>query len=482
MRSSNLSHVEPAGAGRVQITMSPYHGEVDFSAVGRIPRGIEAIDPVSLADLFRNAFVYPPHSIYKNVKIATFGFDPAQDMYASPPFRFDYPGAGKGSTSPDQGDVAAWTAIYHQHLCEAVGEACAGMQAPWLLQSGGKDSTSLAIAVAEARPDTTCVTYLGGREEDEVASARAVAGKLGLRHEVLLCDPGRAYDRYLAMVDRMPLLCADFALLSYADLVTDIAGAGGDGIVDGLGSDIYFGAPADSKLRMRSLLAREMRLPHAIVDSRLVSRSFKLSFALATAQMHAFERFFPGSRFSNAEVDALFGRDIASRSRQRMEAFRRAMESAGSFDDRRAVSIVVVESAASFAKGLYSAEALSLRAAYPFCQARLREWVYREAPPALRVDPKTGVNKVLVRHHIARHFDKLPYVTGKGSFRFDLVGLAAARFDQVRAYAELAGDVLPGAVPWLDRHRSRLDNKYHASKFYLLAIALPWLLSRAGRA
>jgi hypothetical protein len=37
---------------------------------------------------------------------------------------------------------------------------------------------------------------------------------------------------------------------------------------------------------------------------------------------------------------------------------------------------------------------------------------------------------------------------------------------------------MPGATRWLETHRDRLDNKYFASKFYLLAVTLPWLLSR----
>jgi hypothetical protein len=36
--------------------------------------------------------------------------------------------------------------------------------------------------------------------------------------------------------------------------------------------------------------------------------------------------------------------------------------------------------------------------------------------------------------------------------------------------------VLPGAAQWLERNRHRMDNKYHASKFYLLAVVLPWLV------
>ena len=67
----------------------------------------------------------------------------------------------------------------------------------------------------------------------------------------------------------------------------------------------------------------------------------------------------------------------------------------------------------------------------------------------------------------------------KGSFRFDLRKLAQQRFDQVYDYSLQARDILPGAPAWLMRHRSRMSNKYHASKFYLLAIALPWVAQHA---
>jgi hypothetical protein len=37
-------------------------------------------------------------------------------------------------------------------------------------------------------------------------------------------------------------------------------------------------------------------------------------------------------------------------------------------------------------------------------------------------------------------------------------------------------------VHWLERHRGRLDNKYFASKFYLLAVVLPWTISNQAAA
>ena len=302
-----------------QITMSPYYGIPDFSPIAS-PASSPPVDLVSVADLLRNAFVYPPFSILQGVRLVTFGFCPRDDMDAAPEFRFKFRNAGEVPevASSDQD----WVGGYHRLLCESVQRSCAGMHAPWLLQSGGKDSTTLAIAIAEARPDTTCITYLGGREENEVDSAARVARTLGLRHETLVCDPGRAYDRYLAIVDRMPLLTADFALLSCVDLGTEVKGKGGDGLIDGLGADSYFGT-ADESPRNTSWrrLSRDISLSSRVAELPLLDRSFRLCYLLSTLQMNPIERVFPGSRFSDDEVDELFGRDIARQSRQRLELF-----------------------------------------------------------------------------------------------------------------------------------------------------------------
>ena len=457
---------------RMQITMSPYYGRPDFSPIDGGSRRRERLDAVSMADLLRNGFVYSPHSIFQDVKLATFGFDPRHDLHQAQEFRFNFHDSGKRSDG-ESGDASIDQ--YHRLLCEAYERSCAGIGKPWLLQSGGKDSTSLAIAAAEARPETVCITYLGGREENEIASAQAVARALGLRHEVLICEPGRAYDRYLAMLPKMPLLTADFALLSYTDMATTIATQGGDGTVDGLGSDIYLGTPMHAQHRILTALARNLRLPPWLTELPLAGRSFRLCYALSTLQMDPSERLFPGSRFTDTEVDELFGRDIARLSKARLESFRSEIASVANEDDWKAITLNISEASGGFAKGLYAASALGLQVAYPFCDRTLRDWVYRQVPSDQHVDPVTRANKALVRRHIAERFERLPYVEHKGSFRFDLRGLAKQRFEQVHAFAVDARDTLPGAVGWLERNRGRLGNKYHASKFYLLAIVLPWI-------
>ncbi|GLQ87363.1 asparagine synthase-related protein [Dyella flagellata] len=453
--------------------------DIDFSMVDALPKDRASFDPVSIADLLRNAFVYPPHSVYRRVKLIFSDDYPAQDSHNDPVLQTTlsaWPKNARPGCSSSDSDTLVQT--YHRLLCAAITHTTARMRQPWFLQSGGKDSTSMAIALADARPDVTCITYLGGREENELASAQWVARNLGLRHEALVCDPGRAYDRYLARVQRIPLLTADFATLSYLDLVTEIRGNGGDGVLDALGSDVYFGMPSHWRHQIYRVVAQQFALPANLFNLWGVRHSFRLCYALSTMQMSAFERFYPGSRFSDQEVDALFGEPIAARSRQRLDTFLSAIHAARTVADRRRIAAAIVE-AASFGKGLYTASAVAMPLAYPYCDARLGQWLTHEVPDDYLIGPD-GTNKILVRKHIARSFLNLPYVTKKGCFRFNVCALARVRYDCVRQFAvdAKAQGLLPGAPAWLDAHREHLHNKYFASKFYLLAVVLPWLLNR----
>lgn len=477
-RQAGEASIAASAVERTQLLVSPFYGTPDVSHLEvRSP----SLDEVSLADLLRNGFVYPPYSIYENVRLFSCGFDPSQDLFEEA----HYEPIFRDSRHPHEhvdDHRHDWVGEYHERLCASLRTATETMRAPWLLQSGGKDSTSLAIAASDARPDTTCLTYLGGQEENEVDSARQVATQLGLRHEALVCDVDRAYDRYLALVPRMKLLTADFALLSYADLATEISRCGGDGILDGMGSDVYLGVPANWAKRVLRMLAMSVPLPKFLHEAEWLGSNFRFAYLVSTLQMNPFERGFPGSRFTDAEVDALFGRRIAGHSKERLSRFIPAFAQASGLEEQLSITLDIMSCAGGMAKGLYTSAALSLPVRYPYCDRPLRDWLAWKVPPELRMDTRKGISKVLVREHIGRRFASLPYVQAKGSFRFNLRELARRRFEHVYDYSLRLRDVLPGAPAWLDRHRRRLDNKYDASKFYLLAVVLPWLDCHSGLA
>src|SRR5687768_3404190 len=129
----------PPRASRTQITMSPYYGRPDFTGVASgmgesgPPRNI---DLVSVADILRIAFVFPPHSIFEDVKLVTFGFSPAQDMNVTPEFHFKFRDSGKRTEDGSADGEVDWVGIYHRLLCEAVSNSTRDVAHPWMLQSG----------------------------------------------------------------------------------------------------------------------------------------------------------------------------------------------------------------------------------------------------------------------------------------------------------------------------------------------------------
>jgi asparagine synthetase B (glutamine-hydrolysing) len=428
------------------------------------------VDLASVASILLFGFVLPPDSV-------RCGHDmPAPGMRRTPGGIQCAPHAALDAMR--ESGSASDPCEYHERLVRTVRSSTAHLDQPWLMQSGGKDSSSLAIALAEARPGIRCLTYVGGMEESESASAATVARRLGLPHETLACDPGRAWDRYVARVPRMPVITGDFALLSYVDMAVHAGIRGADGLIDGIGSDLYFGSIAGASGTLLEWAARGWSRPVQWVERGPWRHSFTACYLLSTLAMHGAERWFPGSRFDARTVSGLVGARWTEQALARWAALAPAFRNRDRHQ-RRDVAIALSEAAGGFLKGRVATTAAGLRVAYPFADP---SWVAWAAclPEHARIDRDRGLNKRIVRQHVQHALGELPYVRRKGSFRFDLRGLARDRFDAVRSMADDVRHVLPGAPAWLDRNRPWLGNKFHASRFYLLAVLVPWLRVHAA--
>lgn len=427
--------------------------------------GASEIDLISIADILRNGFATPPYTVSGRVRLD--GCDEVTDLVVE-----------RQHETKDDMEGIDYIDAYHKVLCGVMRSACGGHRSPWLLQSGGKDSLSLAIALAEEFPGSNCITYSGGREEDEVASARYAAGRLGLRHQVIIGDCDRAYRSYLSRVKDMPLITGDAALLSYFDIMSALSSSSCDAVIDGIGSDIYFGYACSQRQRWELRLALGLRGIDAICGLPGVRRSFLACYFLSTLTMIEAQRTLPASRFADQEVDSIMGREMSTLSRRRMEIVVSQSSAAKKF--RRSLLLAMKEIGGAAAKGTYAAAAYDIPVIFPFMDRQMVGWTREKLPAWLRRDPHSSINKVVVRQHIDRHLGVLPYVEKKGCFRFDLVTLATTHFDVVMDMAKSTrNDVLPNAERWLIGHRKDMTNKYFASKFYLLAVLLPWINSRS---
>lgn len=429
-----------------------------------------SIDFQSIMEILRNGVPFTPHTTDQNIKMLSLGVGLEKNENINK-FFFKFP-FNSSEQEENNYSLEESVEIYHQLLTKSIENKLANSKSPYFLQSAGKDSTSIAIALAELRPGTDCITYLGGVEEDELFSARKIANYLGLKHNSLVSDPKRAYERYLKQIPKLKLITGDFAFLSYFDILGEIAPTGTDTIIDGLGSDVYFGAPLSLKQKFLNSLAINIRIPSSLYSLPFFRNSFKACYAISTLELTQFERFFPGSRFGIDEIAGLFSHSHHINPNLRSDLFMDDFNNISSADSQRAFALAILEAGGAFAKGRFSAHSYGMNVVYPFCDDNLALYVSK-LPKAFKYEG--GVNKIIVRHHISKHFKHLPYVSSKGSFRFNLTKFAAEAFDQVFHYAELNAETLPGARNWLIKNRLYLNNKFFASKFYLLAIVLPWL-------
>ncbi len=114
----------------------------------------------------------------------------------------------------------------------------------YLFQSIGKDSNTIALALAEAGlRETICVTLHTGDRKDESELAAHFARKLGLRHRKLPVPENLSRKHIEALesfLGAVPLPCVDGTSLAYPfyGLILDFEGSN---IIDGSGNDVYLG-------------------------------------------------------------------------------------------------------------------------------------------------------------------------------------------------------------------------------------------------
>ncbi|MGB7328755.1 MAG: hypothetical protein WBD31_28005 [Rubripirellula sp.] len=190
----------------------------------------ESVDRDALATLLYSGTVFPPATIFKGYCSLGLGGSLAladgKADYASAENLFDH----DQSPLPQNFDCIS-------NLAASMANDEIDFDKTTLLLSEGKDSTGIALAIAELGQKVDCLTF--ANSDTNVGFVESIAKRLGFRLTVVRYGNMQITDDSLDRLTRVFEPTLDQAFLSY--LLLPMEALEGRTILDGMGNDIYMG-------------------------------------------------------------------------------------------------------------------------------------------------------------------------------------------------------------------------------------------------
>lgn len=404
--------------GRRTIHFSRQPGVIYISdnAADLLMRGRQAGAPFpvcgeALSFLLHDGQVPFPRTIYRGMHALSIGDRariPLSDGEPDIGFSVEFPYFTDNSRQDENPDPAHLLRLLTNSVAMSIEKYTNGI----LMLSAGKDSTALALALAETgRKDIVCVTYTSPGD-DEYIYARELCAKLGLKHRIVsLQSAGTSVRETLEnFFTNTPFPAGDLAQIPTLLLLKQTGTPQGV-VLEGSGNDVSFGyVPRKKDLRaMRFSLGR-----WAMADmwKRLVPPQSQLNYLLRDPV----EINWPGLRVRHTETSRLLCTSINTS--QFWRGIRNTNRNLDTIDLRGFLRGRHFEIGSQKEKIELAANALEMHGEYPFQDREVTDY-YFNLPESERFCRKDLINKVLLRkmlRHYANYDDR---AIGKQPFQFD---------------------------------------------------------------
>jgi asparagine synthetase B (glutamine-hydrolysing) len=400
--------------GRDSIRVSTDIGELleDLTEAGI---GIE-IDPWGVSSLLHHGVARLPRTEFKDIYFLAMGDRALIEWVDGRPqveWSVDYPWLNAKSSRDRIPSTRTLldlvTAATERNVEEAGGKGV-------LMLSGGKDSSAVALALAEAGyRDIPAVTVSMGHDDPEPPVAAGVAAKLGLSHRVVelpqnIEEEERALTRFFAS---SPRACVDLSQIPYALAAATFDNDSGS-VFDGGGNDSYMGVlPSRNDVIKHRFRLRSRRL------SGLVDRAAPVDHLLNYLARSRVGNAFVGRTLRFAESRRLFPQAVDTAAQLWDESKRTRdldlIDLHGVYRERNG------DSAGSMMKQRLAAHSVGMSAALPFCDHDVADYFFN-LPETSRFDRTTLTNKILLREMLLEHLSYDSATVGKHYFSFDGAG------------------------------------------------------------
>lgn len=221
----------------------------------RVPKPLK-VSSEGISFLLQSGVVPPPKTAYQDIYILGIG-DKAQvstqngkvDVAFS--HQFPFMNANRLATGEMQPDED----LILQMLAEATTSRIAESKPSFLFHSAGKDSNSIALALAEAgwQDKITLITHKSKGKADESEISAKIAKQLGFKHQILHEVDQLKAEHYQAIENyfiNAPFPCVDGVTLAYPIYSHQQPELRGANIIDGMGNDVYMTRDITKRLKL----------------------------------------------------------------------------------------------------------------------------------------------------------------------------------------------------------------------------------------
>jgi len=442
-------------AGERELTLSSDPVALLDDLSGRVIR--PGVSPAGVSQFLHHALVPLPETVWEDVYFLATGDRCRVSVHGNLlelDFATDYPYLLERSTGDHRSDPA----VLREAIRAAVERQLPAGESGFLMLSSGKDSSGLALGLADAgRTDFPCVTFVASGSDSEPVHASKLCGRLGLRHETVgLQLVGNAVEDLLReFFAASPLPCGDFAQIPYV-LCVHQAGPGTTAVLDGSGNDAYMGyVPSSREILKQRLCIGHGRFARGL--ARAIGPDSGFNYFLRSPA----DATLPGRTFRVVDTEAFHPYDVDTGPYWRLLS--REWGHLDEFEFRNSPIERHVDQAEILLKLRLAAAFAGQRPVLPFCDPDLIDYVFH-LPESARFDRRTRTNKLLLRETLARYADYDAAAIGKGFFDFDgarfLLDHRDFALDEIGACALWNPSVRRLAEGWF-RRLSRRPLLYH---------------------
>lgn len=240
----------------------------------RVPKPLK-VSNEGLSFLLQSGVVPPPKTAYQDIYILGIG-DKAlvSTLNGKINIQFSHEFPFLNANRLPTGEMQPDEDLILQMLAEATISRIDKSKPSFLFHSAGKDSNSIALALAEAGwQDKVClITHKSKGKADESEISAKIARQLGFKHQILhevdqlQPEHDQAIEDYFV---NAPFPCTDNVTLAYPLYAHQLPELKGANIIDGMGNDVFIGhIPSKSEYKRQHL---SKYLKH----SRFLSKNFQ---------------------------------------------------------------------------------------------------------------------------------------------------------------------------------------------------------------